>query len=173
MKKKVQKAIAEFVIVFVLWILLTLSKQTDYRVFDLQNVLGGLIAAGICTSLFGRISPHNPAKAFNPVRIFWFLVYVPDFIWYCFLANLDVAYRVLNVNMPIKPGIIKVKTKLKSEMGKAFLANSITLTPGTLTVDIIGDTLYIHWIYVATEDPEEQVERIVARFENYLVKVFD
>jgi len=173
MKEKTQKIVAEFVIVFVIWMLLTLSKQTGYDIFTLQNILAGVVAAAICTALFGRISPHNVAKMFNPVRIFWFLVFLPDFIWYCFLANLDVAYRVLNVNMPIRPGIVKVKTRLKSEMGKTFLANAITLTPGTLTVDIIGDTLYIHWIYVSTDDPENQTKRIVDRFENYLVKVFD
>ena len=172
MKEKYQKTATEFVIVFVLWILLTLSKQTDYRL-DAQNIIAGLIAAALCASFFQRVFPHNPAKLFNPRRIFWFCIYLPDFIWYCFLANLDVAYRVLNVNMPIRPGIVKVRTRLKSEMGKAFLANSITLTPGTLTVDIIGDTLYIHWIYVFTDDPEEQTKRIVDRFENYLLKVFD
>jgi multicomponent Na+:H+ antiporter subunit E len=172
MKEKLQKTFVEFLVAYAIWVLLVISKQTDYRL-DTQSLLAGVVAAGLCASLFGKMSPYNPAKLFNPRRIFWFCVYLPDFIWFCFLANLDVAYRVLNISMPIRPGIVKVRTRLKSAMGKAFLANSITLTPGTLSVDIIDDCLYVHWIYVKTDDPEEQTRRIVDRFENYLLKVFD
>jgi multicomponent Na+:H+ antiporter subunit E len=58
-------------------------------------------------------------------------------------ANLDVALRVIKPVIPINPGIVKVKTKLKTPMGRLILTNSITLTPGTLTVDI----KMIHYIY--------------------------
>ena len=68
---------------------------------------------------------------------------------------------------------MKVKTTLTTDMAKTFLANSITLTPGTLTVDIVDDTLYIHWINVTTEDPQEATEIIVRKFENLLKKVFE
>ena len=88
-------------------------------------------------------------------------------------ANLDVAYRVLHMDLPIRPGIVKVKSTLQSDLGLTFLANSITLTPGTLTVDIIGNELYIHWINVLTDDPEQQTAIIVRRFENILKKVFE
>ena len=173
MRGKTQRMLTEFVVAFVIWMLLSWTLKPGYSGFSLQNILGGVVAAGLCAFFFGNVFPHSPAKIFNPRRLFWFLVFLPDFIWYCFMANLDVAYRVLNINMPIRPGIVKVKTRLKSEMGKAFLANSITLTPGTLTVDIIDDTLYVHWIYVSTEDPQEQTKKIVSRFEYYLIKVFD
>ena len=52
-------------------------------------------------------------------------------------------------------------------------ANSITLTPGTLTVDIIGSDMYIHWINVTTDDPEKQTAIIVNRFEKILKRVFE
>ena len=55
--------------------------------------------------------------------------------------------------MPIRPGIVKIKTTLRSEFAKTLLANSITMTPGTITVDIIGDEMYIHWIFIRSEDP--------------------
>ena len=86
-------------------------------------------------------------------------------------ANFDVAYRVLHPEMPINPGIVKVKTTLKTETGKTFLANSITLTPETRTVDIVDDNLYVHWINVSTLDPEEQTKIIVARFEKFLRRI--
>jgi len=66
-------------------------------------------------------------------------------------ANVDVAYRVITGK--INPGIIKISPNLKTDLGITLLANSITLTPGTLTVDIDEDTndLYIHWINVKGE----------------------
>ena len=69
---------------------------------------------------------------------------------------------------------MKVKTRLTSESGRTALANSITLTPGTMTVDITADGyLYIHWINVTATDVEEASRRIVAQFERYLSKIFD
>ena len=87
-------------------------------------------------------------------------------------SNLDVARRVVSPSLPINPGIVEVKTLLKSKMGRMILANSITLTPGTLTIDILEDTLYIHWIDVKTEDTQEATEYIVRKFEKYLEKIY-
>ena len=52
------------------------------------------------------------------------------------------------------------------------LANSITLTPGTLTIDVVGDTFYIHWIDVKTTDPEKAFTEIAESFEKVLLKIF-
>jgi multicomponent Na+:H+ antiporter subunit E len=87
---------------------------------------------------------------------------------------LDVVYRVIHPAMPIRPGIVKVKTSLKSDSARTALANSITLTPGTMTVDITDDGyLYIHWINVRTTDVEEASRKIVTPFEWFLAKIFD
>ncbi len=59
-------------------------------------------------------------------------------------ANIDVARIVLHPRLPIEPSIVKFKTTLKGDTAKVSLANSITLTPGTITMDIIGDTFYVH-----------------------------
>ena len=66
------------------------------------------------------------------------------------------AYRVLNPYLPIKPGIVRIKTSLTSEFAKTILANSITLTPGTLTVEVDGEDFYVHWINVSSDNPEIQ-----------------
>ncbi len=97
------------------------------------------------------------------------------FLWECFKANLDVAYRVLHPQLPIYPGIVKVRTKLTTDTALTFLANSITLTPGTMSVDIDKDNgiLYIHWIDVKTKDVESATKIIVDRFEKVLKKIFD
>jgi len=108
-------------------------------------------------------------------RYLWFLYYLPIFIWECIKANIDVAYRVIHPKRPINPGIVKVKTTLKSDTALTFLANSITLTPGTLSVDIDQEKgyLYVHWIDVKQEDVEKATALIVQRFERILRKIFD
>ena len=96
------------------------------------------------------------------------------FSWYVIIANLDVLYRVVHPDMPIRPGIVKVKTTLTNPAGRAMLANSITLTPGTMTVDMTDDGyLYIHWINVKSEDIEEATRQIVSKFEGVLRRIFE
>jgi multicomponent Na+:H+ antiporter subunit E len=75
--------------------------------------------------------------------------------------------------MPIKPGIIKVKMNLNSDTAKMMLANSITMTPGTISVDILDDNIYIHWIYVRSLDPEIYSEIVARRFERLIKRIFD
>ncbi len=155
-----------FVVAFILWLLLTWT-------LNWQHLIAGCIVAFLVAFLFGSIFVQEPKKFLQITRWFWFLCYLPLFIWECIKANFDVAYRVLHPRMPIKPGIVKVRTSLKSTIAKAFLANSITMTPGTLSVDIDGEHLYIHWIYVRTEEVEDASRKIVRKFEKLLARIFD
>ena len=104
------------------------------------------------------------------------VVYSIAYIFYLFIAiiksNWDVARRVVQPTIPINPGIVAVKTKLKSPVGRMILANSITLTPGTLSVDVNDDHYYIHWIDVTDMDEEGATKEIVAGFEKYLEVIF-
>jgi multicomponent Na+:H+ antiporter subunit E len=106
------------------------------------------MVAFLVAVLFGNISIKEPGKFFQIKRHFWFLVYIPIFLWECIKANFDVAYRTM-------------------------LANSITMTPGTLAVDIDGQYLYIHWIYVRATEVEEASRIIVSKFEPLLARIFD
>jgi len=161
-----------FILAFVVWMLLT-WPFVDGKI-DLQVVVAGLIASIIVAVLFHEILPKEHHVFISPLRIFWFLVYVPVFFYYVMKANLDVVYRALHPKMPIKPGIVKIKTTLKTESGITALANSITLTPGTLTVDLTDDGfLYIHWINVKSDDIEQATKYIAQRFEWFLKKIFE
>ncbi|HUS71800.1 MAG TPA: Na+/H+ antiporter subunit E [Sedimentisphaerales bacterium] len=156
-----------FVLAFIIWMLLT--WQTDVQV-----IIAGLIASAIVSLLFHEILPKEHLVFISPIRIFWALVYVPVFFYYMIKANFDVVYRALHPKMPIKPGIVKIKTNLKTQSGITALANSITLTPGTLTVDLTDDGfLYIHWINVKSDDVEQATELIARRFEWFLQKIFE
>ena len=138
-----------------------------------QNVLVGLVVSVAAGFLFGNVFVETPPRFFQPQRWFWSFIYVPVFLWEMIKANFDVAYRVIHPKMPINPGIVKVKTKLKSEMGMAILANSITLTPGTFTVDVKDQYLYIHCINVRHTDIGSASQDIISRFESLLLKIFD
>ncbi len=127
----------------------------------------------IVALIFGKVFSQKPLKWFEPQRYFWLICYFPFFAWECIKANLDVTYRVLHPKMPIEPGIVKVKTKLKSGIGRTILANSITMTPGTLSVDIKDEYLYIHWIKVEAQDVETATQIIVRKFEGLLIKIFE
>ena len=153
--------IAVFILALIFWLLITFR-------FTLSNLAVGSAAALITSLLFAGRYFKNLGKFLQPARYLWFLVYLFIFIIECIKANFDVAYRVLHPAMPIRPGIVKIKTTLRSGFAKTMLANSITMTPGTITVDIIDDSLYVHWIYVSSEDPEVYTRRITGKFEKYI-----
>ena len=94
------------------------------------------------------------------------------FIWECFKANIDVAYRVLHPKLPIRPGTVKVKVSLKSDIGLTFLANSVTLTPGTTTVDIDKPNGYLYVHCLSVKDGAVRLP-VVSRFENILKRIFE
>jgi len=164
--EKVKGFVWLLVITFVLW--LALSSKLDLP----ELITGGVVC--LIVSLFGT---HIYAKlGLPPVsikRILFFLVYIIVLFWEIIKANFDVAYRVLHPRMPIKPGIMVIKTSLESDIGKLILANSITLTPGTFTLDVIGDKLLIHWINVKAEDIDEATSLRGRRFEKYLKVIFE
>ena len=87
--------------------------------------------------------------------------------------DLDVAVRVLKPSLPIRPGIVEVKTGMQSQLGKLLLSNSITLTPGTLTLDVQGDRMFIHWIDVKGDDIDSSTAAIVSVFERTLKEVVE
>lgn len=160
------RRIAYFVAGFAVWMVLVWS-------LDVQQVVAGIVVALVVALAFGRNLPVEPLRLLNPARWFWLLVYVPVFAWQCLKSNIDVALRVMTPGLTLRPGIVRIKTTLKSDIARVMLANSITLTPGTMTVELAGDTLYIHWIEVGTDDPAQVSRRIVGPFEFFLGRIFD
>jgi multicomponent Na+:H+ antiporter subunit E len=160
------RILALFILSFAFWLLLTLDVS-------LPNLIAGGVASLVTALLFARLFFKHVVRFIQPVRYFWLVVYIFIFTWECIKANFDVAYRVLHPAMPIKPGIVKVRLELKSDFARTMLANSITMTPGTISVDIVGDDLYVHWIYVRSEDPSVYSRQVAGRFEKYIKKIFE
>ena len=160
------RILALFILSFAFWLLLTFDVS-------LPNLVVGAVASLVTALLFARYYLNKAFRLLNPLRWFWLLVYILIFAWECIKANFDVAYRVLHPAMPIKPGIVKVELDLKTDFARTMLANSITMTPGTISVDIVGDDLYVHWVYVSSDDPALYSRKIAGRFEKYIKKIFE
>jgi multicomponent Na+:H+ antiporter subunit E len=79
---------------------------------------------------------------------------------------------VYSPRIDIKPGIVRIRTGLKSPIGRLALANTIALTPGSLVMDIRDETLFIHWLDVQSTDIETATQALAGPFERHLEKVF-
>jgi multicomponent Na+:H+ antiporter subunit E len=151
-----------FAISFLLWLGLTGSLNN-------QELITGVIVALVLSLLF-----HKQVTIFNGLRVSWLmpfyiLVYLIDFVAALIVANLDLARRVLTPSLPIRPEVVEIETGLQSDLGRLLLANTITLTPGTLSVDYDDNRLSVHWVYSPPGLNRQQVtEQIVGRFERHL-----
>ena len=157
-----------FAVSFLIWLGLTWPPQW-------QEFLIGAAVSLLVAFLIGDMFVQRPHHFRHPHRYLWFVWYLLVLSWECFKANLDVAYRVAHPGLPIRPGIVKIKTGLRSQSGLTFLANSITLTPGTLTVEVdeASGILYVHWLNVRHLDLEGATALIAGRFERILKRIFE
>ncbi|MCD6372752.1 MAG: Na+/H+ antiporter subunit E [Thermococcus sp.] len=162
---KISRYLYTVIVLFLIWLFLTAS-------LDPQELAFGLILSLIVAALTYEIFTTNGLANLHPRRVAYAIAYVPYFLWAMIMANLDVAYRVLHPKRPINPGIVECKTVLKNEVGKLALANSITLTPGTITLDIDGDKYFIHWIDVKDDSVEGASKNITEPFEKFLKVIF-
>ena len=169
-KTKFPAVVATFLLCFAFWVLLTWS-------FAVQELAVGA-AVSLAVALFSaRFFIHE--KAFwllNPVKWFGLIAYVFVFLGELIKANVDMAKRCFGGCKNIKPGIVKIPTGMKSDYGVAAVANSITLTPGTITMETTEEDgqnyLYVHWIDVAETDPEKAGEAIKGRLERGVRRVW-
>jgi multicomponent Na+:H+ antiporter subunit E len=174
--------LAIFVGVFVLYILLVagsgsgdtflkqfLSWDEELIAAVILSLLAALIARMIISRGENKLI-ENPINLL--IRPFVFVIYL--FPWFVSLsiANLDVAYRVITGK--IRPGIVRIKPGLETDLGRTILANSITLTPGTLTVDVdnkSGD-LFVHWINVKEwKSEEEKIHGVCGSFADWARRI--
>jgi multicomponent Na+:H+ antiporter subunit E len=168
METKTKSRIIVFVFALLVWFALTDIK-------DYQEAIIGIAISLLISFLAGHFLIKNVASQHPVKRTIHFLFYIVKFMWEMIKANLEVAYLVIHPMLPIKPGIVKIKTKLTKDSAITVLSNSITLTPGTLTIDINEQKkeLYIHWINVKTQDIDKATEEIGNRFEKTLTEVFE
>ena len=143
------------------WVLLNGTLATD------ALITGVLVSMAIALLFRNSLSFFTEFRA-TPGAFLAGVLYYGYFFRELVRSNLKLAAIVISPALPINPGIVKVRTRLKSRMGRLMLANSITLTPGTLTVELDGEWLYVHCVAIESADVETATTEIVAGFERYL-----
>ncbi len=160
-----KKFISLSLIMFIIWVLMAGISTNEL-------ILGAIV----CITLSYVLTNYMNIEfdLFQIPKIVVFLVtYIPTLFIELVKANIDVAKRVLNPSLPINPGIVKVPTEIKNEYGKLILANSITLTPGTISIDADDDCIYVHCIDVKGKTPEDHQSNISLKFEAILRRTFN
>jgi multicomponent Na+:H+ antiporter subunit E len=125
---------------FAFWILLSGE-------FTFILITSGVIASLIVAYLSHDIFIGKADMKVETGRVFRFLRYLPWLLWQIILCNVEIAYLVLNPKPLVDPQLVRFKPDLKSDLGIVTLANSITLTPGTVTVEANREEFIIHAIW--------------------------
>ncbi len=167
--------LSTFILCFLFWMLLVWSVAP-------RELILGVVIAAIVAGFTSKFFIHNQAfYLYNPVRLAILVFYlVIVFLWEMIKANVSMAAIVLSPNMKdYKPGIIRVPAgeKPSSTYGMALLSNCITLTPGTITLDVAEDEegnnyYYIHWIDVAETDRVKAGEAIKGTMEKWIGRIW-
>ena len=151
-----------------LWnLILALAWVAATGRFSFNNLLVGF-AMGFLVLFFSRRvvgSPNYFVKVRQVVGLILF------FIWELILANLRVAYDVITPRHRMRPGVIAIPLEAKTDIEITILSNLITLTPGTLSLDVSADrrVLYIHAMYI--DDIDDVRRKIKNGFERRVLEV--
>jgi multicomponent Na+:H+ antiporter subunit E len=132
-------------VMFSFWILLSGE-------FTFILITSGVVASLIVAYLSHDLFIGKPDLKTEIGRVFKFIVYLPWLLWEIILANFEIAYLVLNPKPLIDPQLVRFKNDLKTDLGLVTLAHSITLTPGTVTVEATKEEFVIHAIWQKSAD---------------------
>lgn len=150
-------------------ILLALAWMVLTGSFTGPSFVVGFLFGYLCLAL---IQNHVPALEGYAQKVPGTIAFVFFFAWSVIKANMVVAYDVATPNLNIKPGVIAVPLELDSPVGITIMANFITLTPGTLSLDVSDDhsVLYVHAMYL---DDEEQLLAELREIERRILELLD
>jgi multicomponent Na+:H+ antiporter subunit E len=157
---------------FWLWLLLTFLWIAANSSLAVESVVSGALISAALAYIFTQRTDVWQGIRFSPSRLYHFIRYTGVFVVELLRANFNMMRYVYALRIDIRPGVVKIRTRLKTPLGRLALANSIALTPGSLVLDIEDDTLFIHWLDVKTTDPDEATRMIAGPFEEHLEKAF-
>ncbi len=162
------------------WFALMIFWMVVSASFHWQNILIGSIVTFIVSLLMYDMFTGDIQSSGNVViktlRIL--LLYIPQYIFIMAFRLLESNLKVMKhaIFLDINPGIVKIDSDLHSQTGLTILANSITLTPGTMTIDTVRkldeSKLYVHWIDVETMDRDKAGSMIKGDIEEWLKNIF-
>jgi multicomponent Na+:H+ antiporter subunit E len=152
-------------VLFVVWMITNSTMTIEVA------MLGTFITLPI-SWVFASSSDTWTRVRWAPKGILHFLLYSGTFFVELVKANINMMRYIYALRIDIKPGIIKVRTRLQSPIGRLALANTIALTPGSLVMELRGDMLFIHLLDIDGIDADAATDAIVTPFERHLEHVF-
>ncbi|ADO76562.1 Na+/H+ antiporter subunit E [Halanaerobium praevalens] len=163
--------ISAFIFLMIVWFIFAGKITIDVLIVGSAAAL--LVTIFFSDMLFREVRGRLPWYHYFK-KLILLLLFIPVFFYEAITAALKVSKHVFEKDPSFNPGIVKVKTKLTDITGLTLLANLITLTPGTLTLDYDrGEkAYYIHWIDVETVEEAELKKKIIARFESWIGVIF-
>jgi len=115
--------------------------------FDLFHITLGVFSVLLVIAVNSRLAGHPffaPAGPETRIRWLRLLAYIPWLTWQIIISSLQVAWVIMHPKMPVNPSLIRFKAKLPTTAAKVILGNSITLTPGTITLLVEDDGFLVH-----------------------------
>ena len=160
-----------FLFIFIIWIIFSGRITTDVIIIGIGV---SILTTFLFNDMFIRSSNHKESLISYPLRFIKIILFIPVFFYEVIVAALKVSRHVFEKDPSFSPGIVRVKTNLTNVTAITLLANLITLTPGTLTLDFDKSkrVYYIHWIDVQTRKEVETRKEIIERFERWLEVIF-
>ena len=149
--------IVKFILLFLVWIGLTNS-------LEIQELIVGAVVALVVAKYFTKDEEVDLGKS-----LITYIKFTPIFLKNLVKSNIEVAKIVLSPSLPINTGIVKLKTELKNDHDKLLLANAITLTPGTITLELDDNELYVHVLNLDSLDRDVLQKEIVDEMERTLI----
>lgn len=166
-----RRKVFAFFMILAVWIIFA-GKITDDVL--IVGVIASLVTSWMYSDLLFRSSNRKRKWTYYLRKIFYVLLFIPVFFYEAFISALKVSKHAFEKKPTFSPGIVKVKTTLKNITALTILANLITLTPGTLTLDfdMKEKAFFIHWIDVTTAEEAETRKQVIERFEKWLEVIF-
>ena len=138
-----------YLLLFLFWLILMGKVTTEIVIFG----IGLTILVGIMMYVLFDYTPKKEMSYL--IRVPLFVVYIFVLIREIIIANINVMQVITNKEIKIEPTLVTFRSGLRTSFGRFMLANSITLTPGTISVNVKGDVFTVHCLSTAFLDVSE------------------
>ena len=172
-KRRLGAIIITFIPCFLFWLLLTMSFEANELI---SGVLVCLVTAWFSSGFFVQ-NEKTMGRLLNPVHIIELIYYMTCVFSVELVKSNWAMAKAVFTGTKLKQAIVKIPVhRVTNYYGLALLADCITLTPGTITMDVIDEdgeiSMYVQWLIMETEDAEEAGEIIKGRMEKWIGRIF-
>ena len=150
---------------YALWLLFTASIEPYSLIF---GAVGSLLIAALTYNIF--IARHQANLRYIIPNPFHLVLYIVILVFFLYQSSIHMVRAVFTGKA--SPRIVHFRTRLKSDIARMVLANSITITPGTITLDLNDDHLTVHWFFCDTSHAKLAGEKVKGRMERFIGNIW-